>query len=229
MIFIENRKRKLEKIQQEYPNADILDLTSKSAYAQQLSPFYPHGNIPIPNSPEYTASCVEAVWQGLKVFENEDIDVTLFSNYTMKNIKRTERVHGKTLGHRNGVRGDKLLDYFSARMQIYLPTYKYILDHCAHKLVMKIAERAKTHNIVFLDYNTNIDVRDISTPLSHAGLVKLYIEGNFPDDSLNLHPMTQDEIEQAKKKKKHEKYSRQKISRNLSAKESSISQELTLF
>lgn len=229
MIYVENKKRKLEKIQLEYPYADILDLTSKSAYAQQLSPFYPHGNIPIPNSPGYTASCVEAVWQGLKVFENEDIDTTLFSNCTMKNIKRTERVHGKTLGHRNGINGDKLLDYFSARMQIYLPTYKYILDNCVHNLIMKIADRSKNHDIVFLDYNTNIDVRNISSPLSHAGLVKLYIEGKYPDDNQNLHPMTREEMELAKECKKQEKKLRKKISSKQSARESLRGQELTLF
>ena len=69
MIYIENRKRKIEKIQEEYPNAVILDVTSNSTmrYAQILSPFYPHGNIPIPFTPDtLKATCVEAVWQGLK-------------------------------------------------------------------------------------------------------------------------------------------------------------------
>lgn len=205
MIYIENKKRKLERIKLDYPNADILDLTSKSAYAQILSPFYPHMNIPVPNSPGVTASCVEAVWQGLKVFEDENIDTHLFSNITMKNIKRTERVHGKTIGHRYGVDGKELLDYFSARMRIYLPTYKYILDNQAHNLVLKIAERAKDHDIVFLDYNTNTDVRDISSPMSHAGLVKLYIEGKYPDEKQNLYPMTIEEIAQRKQALKEEK------------------------
>lgn len=205
MIYIENKKRKLERIKLDYPNADILDLTSKSAYAQILSPFYPHMNIPVPNSPGVTASCVEAVWQGLKVFEDENIDTHLFSNITMKNIKRTERVHGKTIGHRYGVDGKELLDYFSARMRIYLPTYKYILDNQAHNLVLKIAERAKYHDIVFLDYNTNTDVRDISSPMSHAGLVKLYIEGKYPDEKQNLYPMTIEEIAQRKQALKEEK------------------------
>lgn len=43
MIYIENKKRKLEKIQEQYPNADILDITSTASarYAQILSPFFP--------------------------------------------------------------------------------------------------------------------------------------------------------------------------------------------
>ena len=36
--------------------------------------------------------------------------------------------------------------------------------------------------VVFLDYNTNIDYRDLSKPLSHAGLVKLYIEDKYPTE-----------------------------------------------
>lgn len=45
--------------------------------------------IPIPFSECYTAMCVEAIWQGLKVFELVDVDVNMFGNDTMKNIKRT--------------------------------------------------------------------------------------------------------------------------------------------
>lgn len=47
MIYVVNKKRKEENIKKEYPGAIILDITSKSAYAQKLSPFYPHGGIPI--------------------------------------------------------------------------------------------------------------------------------------------------------------------------------------
>ena len=65
MIYIENKRRKVERIQAQYPNADILDITSASSarYAQMLSPFYPHGGIPIPlESNGLTATCVEAIW-----------------------------------------------------------------------------------------------------------------------------------------------------------------------
>ena len=62
MIYIENKKRKIENIQAQYPNADILDITSASTahYAQILSPFYPHGGIPVPFTPGMYATCVEA-------------------------------------------------------------------------------------------------------------------------------------------------------------------------
>ena len=42
MIYIVNKKRKLEKVKEEFPNAVILDITStsKMRYAQILSPFF---------------------------------------------------------------------------------------------------------------------------------------------------------------------------------------------
>lgn len=194
MIYVENRKRNLDRIKKQHPNAIILDVTSKSAtrYSQLLSPFYPHGNIPIPFSEGYTATCVEAVWQGLKVFEHEDVNFATFKNNTMKNLKRTVRKLGVPKGHRKGVHGTELLNYFDARMQIYLPTYKWVLDNVpeVHNIVEKIKAKSLQQDIVLLDYNTNTDFRNISSPLSHAGLIKMYIEGTYPDSSKEYKPYT---------------------------------------
>ncbi|MDR1809531.1 MAG: hypothetical protein LBR34_03890, partial [Prevotella sp.] len=75
MIYIANKKSKVENIQKKYPNALILDVSSKGEQPWvKLSPFYPHGNIPVPFSDGVTAQTVEGIWQGLKVFPNEDID-----------------------------------------------------------------------------------------------------------------------------------------------------------
>jgi hypothetical protein len=216
MIYIENKKRKLENIQKQYPNADILDITSSTTtkYAQLLSPFYPHGGIPIPFSPGMTAASVEGIWQGLKVFDSCDIDSSSFTNTTMKNLKRTARKFGTPKGHRKGVHGTELLNYFDARMQIYLPSYKWVLDNVpsVHQIIERISERAKTNDIVFLDYNTNEDFRDLSSPMSHAGLVKLYIEGRYPNLSENYQPLTKEEVAKRKEEKKLSK--KKKISNN---------------
>lgn len=209
MIYIANKKRAIENIRKDFPNAAILDITSTSdmRYAQILSPFYPHMNIPIPFTEGLTATCVEAVWQGLKVFENADVDFSTFENATMEGIKRTVRKFGRPKGHRKGAFGKVLLDYFEARMLIYLPTYKWVLDNIpeVHHIVERIKKQNETHDIVLLDYNTNIDFRDISKPLSHAGLVKLYVEGNYPDDIDGYKPMSKEELEEKKKKEKEKK------------------------
>lgn len=202
MIYVVNKKRKLEKVKEDFPNATILDITSTSnmRYAQILSPFYPHMNIPIPFTEGLKATCVEAVWQGLKVFDGADVDFATFRNDTMRDLKRTVRKYGMPKGHRKGAYGKELLGYFEARMLIYLPTYKWVLDNVpeVHHVVERIKEQSKIHDIILLDYNTNIDFRDASKPLSHAGLVKLYIEGNYPKGLEGYQPMTKDELEQKK-------------------------------
>ena len=125
MIIVESKRKKLENILKKYPGAILVDVTSKAKYELvKLSPFYPHGGIPVPFTEGMTATCVEAIWQGLKVFESADVDVSLFNNGTMKGLKRTIRRFGKPLGHRKGVYGKELLDYVEARKQIYIPTYQ---------------------------------------------------------------------------------------------------------
>jgi len=209
MIYVVNKKRKLEKVKENFPNASILDITSTSnmRYAQILSPFYPHMNVPIPFTKGMTATCVEAVWQGLKVFDGADVDFATFRNDTMHNLKRTVRKFGVPKGHRKGAYGKELLGYFEARMLIYLPTYKWVLDNVpeVHHVIERIKEQNKIQDIVLLDYNTNIDFRDISKPLSHAGLVKLYIEGNYPEGLKGYTPMTKEELERKKQKEEEQR------------------------
>lgn len=181
MIVIESKRRKRENILKKYPNAVIADVTSQATDGLvRLSPFYPHGDVPVPFSEGYTAMCVEAIWQGLKVFETADVDVNMFANDTMKNIKRTVRRFGKPLGHRKGVKGTELLGYIEARKQIYLPAYKWVLENKVANIIERLREASKTKTIVLLDYTTNCDIDNPKTPLSHAFLIKAYAEGLYP-------------------------------------------------
>jgi hypothetical protein len=181
MIIIESKRKKPATIMKKYPNAILADVTSGSPNdLKKLSPFYPHGGIPVPFSEEYTATCVEAIWQGLKVFEGCDVDIEMFKNDTMKNIKRTVRRFGKPLGHRKGVNGTELLGYIEARKLIYIPTYKWVLENNVANIIDRLREASKTKTIILLDYDTNADVENAKKPLSHASLIKAYVEGIYP-------------------------------------------------
>ena len=170
-----------------YPNAILADVTSSAEDGLvKLSPFYPHGGIPVPFSDGYTATCVEAIWQGLKVFEGCDVDVQMFKNDTMKNIKRTVRRFGKPLGHRKGVNGTELLGYIEARKQIYIPAYRWVLENKVASIIERLREASKTKTIVLLDYDTNADVENAKKPLSHASLIKAYAEGVYPYDDVTV-------------------------------------------
>ena len=175
MIIVKNKKCKIENILKEYPNAVIFDVTSKGEY-KTLSPFYPHGGIPIPFSGSVTSQSVEGIWQGLKVFEHEGIDFSCFDNKTMKNLKRTVRTHGRCIGHQKGIGSKELLGYLTARRDIYVPSYNWMLENKCQKEIQyfkELLDEGKT--IVFLDYDTNENIEDTSKPLSHASLIKSYL------------------------------------------------------
>jgi hypothetical protein len=181
MIYIESKRRKVERLIKKYPNAIIADVTSKSDTALiKLSPFYPWGDIPVPYTPNMVATCVEAVWQGLKVFENSDVDVETFKNDTMRGLKRTSKKYGKILGHRRGVYGDVLFDYLEARKRIFIRSYRWMLENKALYIIERMRVANKNQDIVLLDYETNCDITNVTKPLSHAYLVKAYVEGIAP-------------------------------------------------
>src|SRR5947208_15178862 len=128
-VAVESRRKKLATIEKLWPSAPIIDVTSKGAEPWvRFSPFYPHGGVPIPNTPGETAQSVEGLWQGLKVFEREDVDPGKWAITHMAGIKRGGKSRGAVRGHRFGVGSDILLGYREARIRIYLPAYKWVLE-----------------------------------------------------------------------------------------------------
>ncbi|CAA0250164.1 conserved hypothetical protein [Tenacibaculum maritimum] len=179
-IIIESRRKKLKTLKNKYKGYPIIDVTSKAENPWvKFSPFYPHGNIPIPFSEGYFSKSVEGVWQGLKVFESSDIDVKKFEIDSMKNIKRTVRKNGKVLGHQKGLlKNLELLSYIDARNLIYLPCYNFVLKRYLEDEIQKLKSIAEKTGIILLDYETNADINNISKPLSHASLIKKFIESS---------------------------------------------------
>jgi hypothetical protein len=146
----------------------------------RFSPFFPHGGIPVPFTPGEFSMTVEGIWQGLKVFERADVDQSRFTITAMRGIKRSARVYGKVLGHRAGLASDRLLSYAEARCLIYLPPYRWVLDHRLQDLLGELRRLAANQTVLLLDYETNCDIDDLTHPLSHACLVKRYLEDAWP-------------------------------------------------
>ncbi len=181
MILIQNRRASQERIRQQHPGASIFDVTSRGPQPWvRFSPFYPHGNIPVPFSPGQVSASVEGIWQGLKVFEKVDVDASRFAVTSMKGLKRSARTYGNVLGHRQGVKGERLLSYAEARRAIYLPTYHWVLVNCLQDLLAELEKLAKDQIVILLDYETNCELNNLVRPLSHAGLIKRYLEGQWP-------------------------------------------------
>ncbi len=134
----------------------------------------------MPFSPGWTATCVEAIWQGLKVFERADVDVELFRNDTMKHIKTHRAAIREALGGTAGRERHGTAGLHRARKEIYVPTYRWMLEHKVPDIIERLRTASRTRTIVLLDYDTNSCLDDGSKPLSHAYLVKAYVEGLYP-------------------------------------------------
>jgi hypothetical protein len=174
-------RRARERLLRTGDGALLRDLTSRGSEPWvRFSPFYPHGDIPVPFSPGATSMSVEGIWQALKVFESADVDRSKLEIANMRGLKRTVRRFGPVLGHRNGLDRQDLLSYIDARRLIYLPAYRWILENRVKDLVEELRAEATTADVVLLDYTTNADVEDVTRPLSHAGLVARYIEDRWP-------------------------------------------------
>jgi hypothetical protein len=167
-----------------FPGGQVFDLTSKGAKPfVKFSPFFPVGDIPVPHWPGMFSASVEGIWQGLKRFENDNaVDVSRFAITNMRNLKRTSRgkgpsglPRGKVLGHQRGGEELVLLDYYAARLEIYLPPYRWVLDHKLQEELRLLREAARRSRLVLLDYETNADLRNLKKPLSHCSLVREYL------------------------------------------------------
>src|SRR5262249_23917268 len=125
MPIVIMRKRKKSHLRSlEHTDVEIFDVTYNGpAPWFMFSPFYPHGNIPVPLSPGYAAVSVEAIWHGLAVFDNGDNDISAFTKPTMYLLKQVTRARGAVRGYRAGVNGARILSVREARYQIYLPAY----------------------------------------------------------------------------------------------------------
>jgi hypothetical protein len=132
-VIIESRRKKPTTLAKLYPAALVADVTSKGPKPWvRFSPFFPHGGIPIPNTPEEFAASVEGLWQGLKVFEKEDTNPSKWAITTMREIKRSGKSRGAVRGHRFGVGSAELLGYRGARYRIYLPAYRWCWRTASH-------------------------------------------------------------------------------------------------
>lgn len=181
-VVVESRRKKSATLAKTWPGALVVDVTSKGEEPWvRFSPFYPHGGIPVPGSPGTIAQSVEGIWQGLKVFEYEGIDPVRWAITDMKSIKRVVGGRrGQVLGHRFGIESDVLLGYRDARHHIYLPAYHWVLEHRLADVVARLRQEAASRVVLLLDYETNDNVDDLTSPLSHAALVRCYLEGKWP-------------------------------------------------
>ena len=83
-------------------------------------------------------------------------------------------------GHRAGIGGKGLLGYITARYEIYLPLYRWVLENRLTAELAEMQRLSEQGEVVLLDYTLNGYVDDPSSPLSHAQLIRCYLETDWP-------------------------------------------------
>ena len=133
----------------------------------RLSPFFPHGGIPIPGMENKRADSVEGIWQGLKVIRGK-IAPRFFEGSGRKRA-------GKPRGHQYG-ESTRLLDLVEARRAIYIPAYEWMLDNCIDgELFEEIMTRAfRGIPQYFYDREDNGSIAK-DAPLAHAKVLVDYL------------------------------------------------------
>lgn len=191
MIVVSKRKKKLISELND-SGYIIIDVTSKSGDATfvKFSPFYiwPDGIEGIVGG--HISTTVEGLWQGLKCFENEGIDASLFDVRNIKAVRKrnASTVRGRILGHSiDGI----LVDYVDARKMIYVPAYTYVLEkYLGNEVRLLVGLLEEGNKIALLDYSENGDVSDVTHPLSHAQLIKAHVLANATTANATMNDLT---------------------------------------
>lgn len=141
--------------------------SSGDSPCDQLSPFYPHGGIPVPGMEGKRSDSVEGVWQGLKVIRGK-IAPRFFEGGGQKRV-------GKPRGHQYGD-STRLLGLEEARRKIYIPTYEWMLDNCIETKVIDRFVDAAFRGVpqFFYDREDNGSIGK-DAPLAHAKVLVDYI------------------------------------------------------
>ncbi len=158
MIILESKIENIQKIKREKPGAIIVDVTidSNSEY-RKLHPSFDWGNIPFPY--EYglvTATSVKAVWNTLKIKENDNS------------------------GFRRDSYSNTIYDYLEARKKLFIPTYRWMLEYNAAKIIKEMRRANQDKTLVLYGIEDNYKIENLDKPLSHAFLIKAYVEGLAP-------------------------------------------------
>lgn len=93
----------------------------------------------------------------------------------MRHLKRQAHKAGRgaITGHSFG---NQLIDYVSARRQIYLPSYTWVLENRMAAELSELRKFLLQRPLALLDYEVNDKVDDIAEPLSHASLIASYLQ-----------------------------------------------------
>lgn len=150
----------------EFTNTRTIDLTkiNSSGVFTKLSPYYPHGDIPVPNTPHIYFKSVYEVWQNLCIRQN----------------CKNNQLNIEDRKFRKGLFINEYWTLAEARRKILIPIYCWMLENKTFDIVKYLRRLCSKENITIIDNSINDDIDNIAEPLSCAFLLKAYIESSYP-------------------------------------------------
>lgn len=214
-VHIASRRRSPAGLLQEFGRVPVFDVTwlTKNPRMLPLNPYYPHGEIPVAFSgrKKFGVS-LESIWNGLKVFENEGPDYSVFECGNKMLMMRNEGVRnrGKLIGYQQGTHEEwPVLSEMDARRLIYAPSYKWILKKHCSEAVEFLRNQLQRVDIVLLDTDIEHHRRDPAFPIQHSVLLRDLLTDNYPkSDPSDWIPLTDEERVQFTKRRREEQAAR---------------------
>jgi hypothetical protein len=126
-----------------------------------------------------TSMTVQGVYEAMKDIDGE-IDMSRLTEEKQRKIVR----EGTASGWLKFKNSHIVLDTPQARMTFFALPYKHVLDHFVKDEIVQLKKLlASGKSLILLDNSTNMDMMDDSKDLSHAFLLKCYLEGNYPSET----------------------------------------------
>jgi len=181
-IIVLSSKINIDTLKEEFgENIFTIDVskTGKEPW-NMFNPNYPAKAIPVPYTTATYSISVDSLWESLKVFEHEDIDIP---NMTVtKGIKRsaTEK-RGDLQGWRKGVTStsEVIKNCARAKSLLYLPVYKLVIERDLKKELEELKNILQSgKKLIILDNCTHYDM-DSTKSLSGGYLLKHYLQGHY--------------------------------------------------
>lgn len=154
---------------------------------QHFNPFHTFASpiIPVPGTSRYSCS-IEAIWQGLKFVDGVTC-MEMFEATPCKRPTDQKRIEIKyDYAAAKFSYEKKRISLLEARFLIYATAYLYLLDNLVPGPIITeiFTALSEGRHVVFYDWDSNMDISDVSCSFSHSAILRSWFSGELESDIL---------------------------------------------
>lgn len=154
-----------------------------------FNPFFtwPSAIFPVPGMPGKTARSIESIWQGTKWLQ-EKYDEAQFQTIPYKRPSEAFRNQDPKFNYNNTqfFYEKKIINQLEARFLIYCVAYLDLLNNkIPEHIIQEILATVKNNQrVIFYDWDSNMDITNISESFSHSAILAAWFRGSLEEDFL---------------------------------------------